>query len=434
MKPVPIINALLPLVHQEDRAADYIHSGTYYEWYAAYAQYFRPRRILEIGSRRGYSLAAMLLATDSIDLVVSIDNESYGVTVDELRATLSKVIATDRFSIWKLDSQQLSRLPTDERFDLIHVDGDHTEAGALHDLQLVQSHVAENGMIVLDDVGFYPSVMNAALKWLSNNRGWTARVIPSFRGHILFFPPPAKIEHRQEPSKPTIDIPRFHVSSIQEGMQAAVGDCNGHSYLERWEQETPAFAQKIASHIPTDAATIVDYGCGIGRLSKAILGLNDKIRILGVDASPDKLRLAREYVNDSRFVPMLPWDLFESFDFVYSVYVLQHVAAIELRHVLERIHFFLRPDGKFVCCSSDYRMALGHPQGFFDDACLGVNLRKEITRLFDDEGDLFDLDESPPIVRDMVTAAGCPAGSIPHPAKVYRRKDISRDTPYFRVL
>ncbi len=434
MKPVPIVDALLPLVHQDDRSADYIHSGTYYEWYAAYAQYFRPRRILEIGSRRGYSLAAMLLATNSIDRVVSIDNESYGVTVDELHATLAKVIATDRFSIWKLDSQQLSRLPTDEQFDLIHVDGDHTESGALHDLQLVQSHVAENGIIVLDDVVFYPSVMNAALKWLSNNLGWTARLIPSYRGHILFFPPPAKIEHRQDSSMPAIEIPRFRASTVDEGMQTAVGNCNGHTYLERWEQETPAFAQKIASHIPSDAITIVDYGCGIGRLTKAVLGLNDKIRILGIDASPEKLRLAREYVNDCRFIPMFPDDLTENFDFVYSVYVLQHVAAIELRHVLERIHCFLRPRGKFVYCSSDYRMTLGHPQGFFDDSCLGVNLRKEIARLFDDEGDLFDLDHSPQIIRDMITAAGCPAGSIPHPAKVYRRKDIPRDTPYFNVL
>ena len=48
--------------------------------------------------------------------------------------------------------------------------------------------------------------------------------------------------------------------------------------------------------------------------------------------------------------------------------------------------------------------------------------RQEIERLFVEESDLFDLANESQLIRDMITAEGCPPGSIVHPAKVYRLK------------
>ncbi len=226
-------------------------------------------------------------------------------------------------------------------------------------------------------------------------------------------------------------IPRFKIDGLQQGKESVVGNCNGRTCEERWEKETPAFAKAILRQLPEKALTVLDYGCGIGRLAKEVLNQNQKITIIGLDASKDELKTARAYVNDSRFLPMLPEELSQKVDMAYCVYVLQHVPAIELRHVLERIHYFLKPGGRLVYCSSDYRMAINTGGGFTDDRHLGVNIRHEVERLFTPECDLFNLDKEDNIIRAMVTAEGCPQGSIAHPAIVYRRKDIDLSKPYF---
>ena len=236
-------------------------------------------------------------------------------------------------------------------------------------------------------------------------------------------------------------LPRFKAGNIKQGMESVVGNCNGHSCEERMEIETPAFARVILHQLPERARVVLDYGCGIGRLAKEILKQNNRITILGVDASSDELRLAEEYVDDSRFIPTKPEDLAQKVDMIYCVYVLQHVPAIELRHAIERMHHFLKPGGKLVYCSSDYRMAINQGGGFTDDRHLGVDIRKEIARLFDEEKDLFDFSmrgaadaREAQLVKDLVTAEGCPPGSIPHPAKVYVRREfpaLESGMPYF---
>ena len=239
-------------------------------------------------------------------------------------------------------------------------------------------------------------------------------------------------------------IPRFKAGNIDEGKHSVVGDCNGHTCEERWRVETPIFARAILSYLPEGARTIIDYGCGVGRLAAEILKQNKLVTVIGVDASRDELNLAKQYVNDSRFIPILPEELEQKADLIYSVYVLQHVPAIELRHAIERMHYFLKPEGALVYCSSDYRMAINQHGGFTDDTHLGVDIRRELSRLFVENVELFDLSsptgflggdrESEKLIRDIVTAKGCQPGSIPHPAKVFKRRNlIPGSKQYFAV-
>lgn len=431
-----ILDRLRPLIHADDARSDYVHCGNYYEWYASYAATLRPRRVLEIGSRRGYSLAAMLLACDEIHDVVSLDNESYGVTVSELRENLARLNHRASLTTFALDTQRIDRLPVAGMFDLIHVDGDHSEPGALHDLRLVMNQLSPSGLIVVDDVVFYPTVMSAVSRFLIENPNWSAEFVPSFRGHLLLRPVVRSNDARSGVTGGILEddqIPRFRASSIEAAKQSVVGGCNGRPFEERWEQETPAFTQAILRHLPKRRCTILDYGCGVGRLAKEILSHRKNVTILGVDASADERHWASEYVNDPRFVPLSPAELDQPVDAIYCIYVLQHVPAIELRQVIERMHQHLKRNGKLLYCSSDFRMAVSTQGTFFDDAFLGVNVRRELSRLFVEEGDLFDLSQEADIVRDLVTAQGCPAGSIPHPAKVYRRRDIPRDVPYCQL-
>ena len=213
----------------------------------------------------------------------------------------------------------------------------------------------------------------------------------------------------------------FRAKNLEEGIHNTVGDCNGIPARERWDKETPVFAREILKHAKSEPGfTILDYGTGVGRLAKEILKQDPHVTVIGLDASSHQLAIAKEYVNDSRFIPVLPHELKQKVDLVYCIYCLQHVPSIELRDVLARIHTFLRPDGLLLYASSDYRMAIRFDGGgFFDDRFLGVNIREEISRLFDDQGDLFERNTAlEPVVEKMVW------GELPHPAKVYRRKEI----------
>ena len=222
----------------------------------------------------------------------------------------------------------------------------------------------------------------------------------------------------------------FKPKSLEEAKHSVVGDCNGISMQERWEKETPIFAKRILDYAKSEPGfTILDYGCGCGRIAKEILSQNPHVTVIGLDVSPDELKLAKEYVNDSRFIPILTHELVQKADLVYSIYCLQHVPAIELREVLQRIHSFLKDDGIFIYCSSDYRMAVRFDAGgFFDDRFLGVNIREEISRFFQEEGELFpseyDLGDraTQQIIRKMVKGL---EDGLPHPAKVFKKRQIA---------
>ena len=206
----------------------------------------------------------------------------------------------------------------------------------------------------------------------------------------------------------------FKPKTFGEGQHAVVGDCNGIPMEERWKIETPLFAKAILKNL--SGKFIIDYGCGVGRLSKEILSQNNdpSLLVFGVDDSGYMLDRAAEYVNDRRFMACKPQDLPDKqFDLIYCVYVLQHVPAIEIREILSRIHYYLKDDGVFIYCSSDYRMAIRFDSpGFFDDRFLGVNLREEISRFFTKRGALFDQETllQSPVLKTMIE------GNLPHPA------------------
>jgi ADP-heptose:LPS heptosyltransferase/SAM-dependent methyltransferase len=223
----------------------------------------------------------------------------------------------------------------------------------------------------------------------------------------------------------------FRPRSFDEGKHAVVGDCNGFTMQQRWDAETPAFARAIIRNVnfmqgPTSHINILDYGCGVGRLAKEVLSQSDKVLVVGVDASDDMIKQSNLYVDSKLYSAKRAEDLGgHKFHLVYCVYVLQHCPSIEIREVLSRIHHHLEDDGIFIYCSSDYRMSIRFDgQGFFDDRFLGVNLREEIGRLFDEVKPLFTEDDysDNPILRKMITGAN---GGLAHPAFVYKKKVIN---------
>jgi SAM-dependent methyltransferase len=107
-------------------------------------------------------------------------------------------------------------------------------------------------------------------------------------------------------------------------------------FLQTGEEEIGGVLEEAAAlGLPARRGAALDFGCGAGRLTRALSLRFD--RAVGVDISAEMIRVARE-INADRpnceFVVNDAADLarFESsaFDFVYSSIVLQHVPGREL--------------------------------------------------------------------------------------------------------
>lgn len=102
----------------------------------------------------------------------------------------------------------------------------------------------------------------------------------------------------------------------------------------RWERETEWLAGEIISRLAvTGDSVLLDYGCGIGRLSRALIERTG-CRVIGADISPSMRMLSQVYVNADRFTVMEPGQLAEMvrrglrLDGAFSVWVLQHCADV----------------------------------------------------------------------------------------------------------
>ncbi len=129
---------------------------------AACARLLRPERYLEIGVRRGRSLAVVAAACPDCALVGFDlwDKPTYAGMPNPgpefVRAELARLGHRGPLELIKGDSRQtvpayLEAHP-EAWFDLITVDGDHSEEGAAADLRLVLPRLKLGGVVVFDDI------------------------------------------------------------------------------------------------------------------------------------------------------------------------------------------------------------------------------------------------------------------------------------------
>ena len=127
----------------------------------AAASLVRPRRYLEIGVFRGRSLAVVAAAAPEADLhgfdlwvegYAGLDNTG----PDLVREQLRRVGHRGRVELVAGSSHETVPAFLEAHpglcFDLVTVDGDHTEAGARRDLETVLPRVAVGGVLVFDDL------------------------------------------------------------------------------------------------------------------------------------------------------------------------------------------------------------------------------------------------------------------------------------------
>jgi SAM-dependent methyltransferase len=102
----------------------------------------------------------------------------------------------------------------------------------------------------------------------------------------------------------------------------------------RWATETPYVVDLIARGVKlTQQSLVLDYGCGVGRLAKALI-TRFGCRVIGVDISPSMRAMAVDYVASDNFYACPPAMLDTmvarglNCDFALSVWVLQHCPQV----------------------------------------------------------------------------------------------------------
>ena len=158
---------------------------TYYNCLYRIVKQENPKTILEIGTAFGMSAATMLKASPEPELFISLDLGIYGEqlgfsqnNIDFARTRLHtwccrNEIPLDRVRLYRANSQpsgvgdneniasdvprwhqipDLVRLLTGYEFDVIFVDGKHTEDGLLNDFKTFWPFLKEGGLIICDDL------------------------------------------------------------------------------------------------------------------------------------------------------------------------------------------------------------------------------------------------------------------------------------------
>jgi SAM-dependent methyltransferase len=149
----------------------------------------------------------------------------------------------------------------------------------------------------------------------------------------------------------------FNVISIEHAKRVILSPEIGLTMEERWEKETAYLVEQIMNRMPPDQGwdTLVDYGCGIGRISKALLS-RFKYKIVGVDISPSMRSFAAAYVDHENFVALSPF-MFRSLGIkvkaAISVWTLQHCE--NPAQDLENIYNALYPDGRLFVVNENGR-------------------------------------------------------------------------------
>lgn len=166
-----------------------------YTWYTAIGYLVKPDRVLELGVRYGYAAIAILkgaLAARTFHPdYVGIDSEADGIESNQIAIqSILRECPEVEGTIWRMDTsleQTRDNVIMDTgargRFNIVHVDGNHSPEGAAAEMQIAGIATYWKGVILVDDIDC-PHVKGIA-DIFCEMRGIVPLHIPTFHGMYL---------------------------------------------------------------------------------------------------------------------------------------------------------------------------------------------------------------------------------------------------------
>lgn len=143
---------LAGLPHYGNKYEEGFEHSCYYHAYSAVAKLLRPEAVVEIGVKRGYSLVTIVRAFPGVRSIVGIDNEgwvpgSQKMAWENLCAAGYKGKLELPITVSRGFARRLMG-----KFDLVHVDGEHTYDGARLDMIEYWPLLRPGGVMIVDDL------------------------------------------------------------------------------------------------------------------------------------------------------------------------------------------------------------------------------------------------------------------------------------------
>jgi tRNA (cmo5U34)-methyltransferase len=132
-------------------------------------------------------------------------------------------------------------------------------------------------------------------------------------------------------------------------------DFTPESYLAMMREAVPGYdrlEEAIAAATGTGAQSILELGTGTGETARRVLDRHPDAHLIGIDASPGMVRVARESLPTDRvrlLVGRLEDPLPEGpFDLVVSCLAVHHLEGRSKADLFQRVASTLGPTGRFV--------------------------------------------------------------------------------------
>lgn len=185
VKPANILDVVPRACFRELGAPGYEHigNGNAFEWKYAVAKLLRPKRILEIGVRFGYSACCFIEGSDALESYTGWDSEIY---VPGSNAVAERAVRLCRHrtktDFIKRDSSTVHSLGGE--FDLVHIDSSHQYEICLRDLRLCHGFARA---VLVDDTMTCPDDARAVRDFVDQHEAAVSELvhIPSHVGETL---------------------------------------------------------------------------------------------------------------------------------------------------------------------------------------------------------------------------------------------------------
>lgn len=318
---------------------------SYYACLHALAALVRPSKILEIGTAFGMSGASLVRACDPLELFISVDlgffHKEYNFPESNLSFAERKVrdwcrqqeISPERVRYFQANSQpdgksdnenkvkgvphwsevpELVSLLKPESFDVLFVDGKHTEDGLYNDMMTFWSYLRPGGLLLCDDL-HDPAIYKGIFPWAGETLESFHRFVTEYQAdieewyiwdfpHVL--PPtfeglrPFGIIRKKELS-PFKGVPHDRTDQLQDVFASWITTIAHRDRRLYYRDQTTRSLNQLVQYVRQYRPTrVVELGTLLGLSLRTWLAADPDLRVTAVDLSFDNLH------NSCEFLPL----------------------------------------------------------------------------------------------------------------------------------